>query len=173
MAVFIARAQAGGDAGVPSVGEAQGSAYSCLSGGTSLFSDVSPTDPFCRHVHYIYATNVTTGCAAGRYCAGDNVTRGQMAMFIARAVTGNDAAVPLTYGPDPVTGRSYSCDSSRPNLHYTDVAATDQYCRHVSYLWARNINTGYTDNTYRPANYVTRADMSGFLVNGFNLQFAP
>ncbi len=49
--------------------------------------------------------------------------------------------------------------------------SNDIFCRHINYLWARNINTGYTDNTYRPNLSVRSADMAGFLVNGFNLQF--
>jgi hypothetical protein len=175
MAVFIARAQAAGDARVPSSGSAQGSAYNCSAvNGTSLFADVPPSDPFCRHVHYIFATGVTTGCTFGpspTYCSNDNVSRGQMAMFIARAVTGSDAAVPMTYGPDPVTGRFYSCNPTSLSLHYTDVTVNDIFCRHTNYLWARNINTGFPDNTYRPNLDVSRADMAGFLVNGFNLQF--
>jgi hypothetical protein len=171
MSVFIARSQAAGDAQVPSSGVAQGSNYNCKAqGGTSLFSDVNASDPFCRHVHYIYAKGVTTGCTPGVYCSNDFVTRGQMAMFIARAVTGSDAAVPLTYGPDPVTGRFYSCNPMSLSLHYTDVTINDIYCRHTNYLWARDINTGFTDNTYRPNQGVSRADMAGFLANGFNLQ---
>jgi hypothetical protein len=175
VAAFLSRAQAGGDSRVPSSGSAQGKAYNCAPGGTSLFSDVSPTDPFCRHVHYILASGVTAGCTATplAYCANTSVSRGQMAMFIARAVTGNDPAVPVAYGPDSVTGRSYSCDPSSPDLHYTDISTGDLYCRHVHYLWARNINTGYTDATYRPSLNVSRADMAGFLVNGFNLQYNP
>jgi len=64
MAVFIARAQAGGDSTslVPVSGTAQGSPYNCVGGGISQFTDVDPSNPFCRHVHYIFSTGVTTGC---------------------------------------------------------------------------------------------------------------
>jgi len=174
MAVFLARAQAGGDNRVPASGYAGTQFYNCVAGGISLFNDIDPSNPFCRHVHYILSTNVTTGCVPGsQYCASDEVTRGQMAMFVARAVTGSDAAVPLTYGPDPGTGRSYSCDPARPNNHFTDVSLSDQFCRHVNYLWARNIEDGYPNNTDLPGNPVNRAEMSIFLINGFNLQFTP
>ncbi|HEV8118926.1 MAG TPA: matrixin family metalloprotease [Thermoanaerobaculia bacterium] len=176
MAAFLARAQAGGDNRVPPSGFAGGGFYNCVAGGTSLFSDVAPADPFCRHVHYIFSTSVTTGCAVipnRVFCGNDEVTRGQMAMFVARAVKGSDAAIPLTYGPDPDTGKSYSCDPARPNSHYSDVSVNDVYCRHVNYLWARNIETGYPNNTDLPGNPVSRSEMSLFLSNGFNLQFPP
>jgi hypothetical protein len=172
MGVFIARAQAGGDANIPVAGSAQGNPYNCVSGGQSQFSDVAPDNPFCKHVHYIFSTGVTTGCVVGpprQYCPGDNVTRGQMALFIARALAGGDASVPLTYGPDPVTGRSYSCDASSPNLHFTDVAASDIFCRHTHFLWAKNVISGFPDDSYQPGGLVTRGAMAKFLANGFHL----
>jgi hypothetical protein len=172
MAVFIARAQAGGDANIPVSGTAQGNPYNCVLGGTSQFLDIAPENPFCRHVHYIFGTGVTTGCVSTpprQYCPGDNVTRGQMALFIARALAGGDASVPLTYGPDPVTGRSYSCDASSPNLHFTDVAASDIFCRHTHFLWAKNVISGFPDDSYQPGGLVTRGAMAKFLANGFHL----
>jgi hypothetical protein len=169
MAIFIARAEAGGDASVPSSGTAQGQPYNCASGGTSLFSDISPADPFCRHVHYIYAAGVTTGCSPGKYCPELGVTRGQMALFIARAVAGGDAAVPQTYGPDAATGRSYSCNVAIPNLHFTDITTGDMYCRHTHYLWAKDVISGFPDNSYGPALDVSRASMAKVLANGFKL----
>jgi hypothetical protein len=100
MAIFIARSQAGGDGNIPSSGSVQGTPYNCTAGGTSAFTDIAPDNPFCRHVHYIFSTGVTTGCVSTpprQYCPNDNVTRGQMALFIARGRRGD--AVPQTYGP--------------------------------------------------------------------------
>ena len=116
---------------------------------------------------------MTTGCVTTpprQYCPGDNVSRGQMALFIGRAVAGSDAAVPQTYGPDPVTGRSYSCNAGTPNLHFTDIATSDIYCRHTHFLWARDVISGFPDGSYGPALPVTRGAMAKFLANGFNLR---
>ena len=173
MAVFIARAQAGSDAAIPVSGTAQGNPYNCIGGGISQFTDIDPSNPFCRHVHYIFSTGVTTGCVTTpprQYCPADNVSRGQMALFIARAVAGSDGAVPVTYGPDPVTGRSYSCNAGSPNLHFTDITTGDIYCRHTHYLWAKNVISGFPDNSYQPALNVSRGAMAKFLANGFNLK---
>ena len=63
VAAFIARAMAGGGGNVPASGVADGRPYSCVSGGVSLFGDVPPTDPFCKHVHYLAAQHVTLGCS--------------------------------------------------------------------------------------------------------------
>jgi len=168
MAAFIARSQAGGDANVLQAGTAQGQPYNCVGGGTSLFTDVRPDNPFCRYVHYIYATNVTTGCQPGMFCPGDVVTRAQMSLFVSRAMTGSDAAVPLSYGPDPVTGLSYSCDPATPNLHFTDVTTSDIFCRGAHFLWAKGVISGFPDGTYGPLLDVTRGAMAKFPSNASN-----
>ncbi|HKA38014.1 MAG TPA: S8 family serine peptidase [Thermoanaerobaculia bacterium] len=167
MAVFLSRSLAGGDANVIQSAAAQGQPYNCVSGGTSLFTDVPPDNPFCRHVHYIYAANVTTGCEPGKFCPNDSVTRAQMSLFVSRAMAGSDAAVPLAYGPDPVTGRSYSCDPASPNLHFTDVTTSDIFCRGTHFLWAKNVISGFPDGSYGPTLLVTRGAMAKFLSNAF------
>jgi hypothetical protein len=172
MAVFLARAQAGGDGNVPASGTAQGNPYNCADGGVSQFTDVDPGDPFCRHVHYIFATGVTTGCVTTpprQYCPADPVNRAQMGLFVARAVAGSDAAVPVTYGPDPSTGRSYNCSPATPSLAFTDISTSDIFCRHVHFLWAKNVISGFPDGTYGPTLPVSRGAMAKFLANGFNL----
>ena len=58
---------------MPVSGNVGGQPYNCTSGGTSLFTDVAPTDIFCKSVHYIYGQNVTSGCGPGLYCPTQNV----------------------------------------------------------------------------------------------------
>ena len=74
-----------------------------------------------------------------------------------------------TWSTDPGTGRQYDCTPSAPILHFTDVAATAQYCRHAHYLWSRAIIDGCSASTYCPTLTVSRGQMSKFLVNGFGL----
>ena len=138
MAIFLAKGIAGTAALVPTSGLVGAQAYNCVSGGVSLFTDVLPTDIYCKHVHYIAAQNVTLGCSTAKYCPGDNVTRIQMAAFIAKAIVapGGGAAIPLTYGPDPVTGLSYSCDAGSPER------ALHRRARHRSLLQARPLPLG-------------------------------
>jgi len=157
---------------VPASGKVSGQAYSCVDGGTSLFADVAPTDIFCKHVHYIAAQNVTLGCGSGMYCPAGTVTRLQMAAFMAKAMVApaGGSGVPATYGPDAVTGLSYSCDVGSPNTHFTDVPASDPFCKHVHYLWARGVISGCSGTEYCPGDPVTRAAMAKFLANAFNLQ---
>jgi hypothetical protein len=172
MSLFLARGVAGGSAGIPNSGTIGANAYACGAGGTSLFTDVLPTDIFCRSVHYLATQNVTSGCSATEYCPTPNVTRLEMSAFVARAVVapGGGTAVPLTYGPDPVTNRSYSCDQASPGTFFTDVPAANSFCKHAHFLWAKGIISGCGATTYCPNDPVTREAMAKFLANGFQVQ---
>jgi hypothetical protein len=171
MAIFVAKILAGGGPYVPTSGLVGGAAYRCAAGGTSLFSDVATTDTFCRHVHYLAADDVTLGCAAGKYCPSQTVTRDAMASFIAKAIVapGGGAAVPAAY-TDGTTGRSYSCAAGSPQTHFTDVPASNAFCKHVHFLWAKGVVDGCSATKYCPTQPVTRDAMAKFLANGFGLE---
>jgi hypothetical protein len=171
-AVILARAIAGGDSGIPASGSVATSAYTCAAGGTSLFSDVEPESAICRHVHYIAARNVTLGCAPSKFCPADLLSRLQVAALVSKAIVqpSGGGAVPTTYGPDPATGRSYSCDGASPNLHFTDVPDTDPFCKHVHFLWSIGVLAGCGPEEFCGSGDVTRAEMSKFAVNAFRLK---
>jgi uncharacterized repeat protein (TIGR01451 family) len=170
MAMFLARVMRGGsDAAVPVAGTVPGKgSYSCVPTGTSLFADVAPMSQSCRHVHFIAGQGITLGCTTSTYCPLDKVSRKALAMLVARALAGSDAAVPLFY-QDPVTRRVYSCDPSQASLHFADVATTDAFCRHAHYLWAKGIVDGCSTTQYCPGSLVRRDQMAKVLVNGFGL----
>jgi len=170
MSLFLARGVAGSGAAIPPRGVASGKPYNCVAGGVSLFTDVTPTDIFCKSVHYLLSQNVTSGCSATQYCPEPNVTRLEMSAFVARAVVApaGGPGVPQTYGPDPVTGFSYSCNPGSPNIHFTDVPASNTFCKHAHFLWAKGIISGCGATTFCPNDPVTRDAMARFLTNGFN-----
>jgi hypothetical protein len=173
MAIFIAKGIAGGGANVPISGQVSGIDYNCVAGvgGVSIFADVKPSDSFCKHVHYIAAQNVASGTDPTHFQPATNVDRGSMAIFIAKAIVAPNGgnAIPKVYGPDPVTGFSYNCNTFGTNIHFSDVKATDPFCKHVMYLWARGIVAGVSPTTYQPATLVTRDQMAKFLTNAFGL----
>lgn len=53
-------------------------------GGVSPYTDVSPSSPFCGHIKRLKELNVTQGVGGGLYAPSANVTREQMAAFLAR-----------------------------------------------------------------------------------------
>jgi hypothetical protein len=171
MAIFVAKGIAGIGESVPSTGTLLSSAYDCSSGGNSLFTDVSPGASFCKHVHYLAVQNVTLGCGLLTYCPGDNITRDAMASFIAKAIVapGGGDAVPESY-TDPATNLSYSCETATPNLHFSDVPASHPFCKHIHYLWAREVVSGCSSTQYCPSQNVTRDAMAKFIANGFGVE---
>ena len=110
------------------------------------FTDVATTSSAYNDIGRIYGLSITTGTSPTTYSPGANVTRAQMASFLARlykATTGTDA--PITETP------------------FTDVATTSSAYNDIGRIYGLGITTGTTPTTYSPATNVTRAQMASFL----------
>jgi hypothetical protein len=75
----------------------------------------------------------------------------------------------MSYGPDLVTGRSYSCLAGAPELHFDDVPAADPFCKHIHYLWAKGVASGCGPTLFCNAGQVTRGEMAKLIVNTLHL----
>jgi hypothetical protein len=53
---------------------------------TATFNDVPTSHPFFQYVEALAASGITGGCGSGNYCPNNPVTRGQIAVFIAKAL---------------------------------------------------------------------------------------
>jgi hypothetical protein len=53
---------------------------------TATFTDVPPSHPFFPYVEALVTSGVTAGCGGGRFCVDDPLTRGQMAVFLSKAL---------------------------------------------------------------------------------------
>ena len=53
---------------------------------TATFSDVPTSYTYFRAIEALAASGITTGCGGGNFCPNGNVTRGEMAAFLARAL---------------------------------------------------------------------------------------
>ncbi len=54
--------------------------------GTATFSDVPTNHPFFQHIEALASSGITAGCGGGNYCPDAPLTRGQMAVFLAKAL---------------------------------------------------------------------------------------
>jgi hypothetical protein len=54
--------------------------------GAPSFADVPPSNPFYGFIEALAASGITGGCGGGNYCPNNPVTRGQMAVFLAKAL---------------------------------------------------------------------------------------
>ena len=120
---------------------------------TGMFSDVLLNDPFKPFVEEFYNDGITSGCATNplRYCPNQVVTRGQMAVFLERAM-GNLAPAP------------------NPTGMFSDVP-NDGFRPFIEELYNDGITSGCSTSPLRycPNASVTRAQMAVFLVKAFNL----
>jgi beta propeller repeat protein len=142
MAVYISRALAGGDAGVPA------------SPTTVSFPDDVPADHWAyRYVEYAVAEGVVQGYDATHYRPDTIVTRDQMAVFVARAkqwVTIGEAM------------------NTAPEL-FSDVAAGFWCGTAVQACVTHGVVNGYPDGTYHPERQVTRDQMAVYIARAFEL----
>jgi hypothetical protein len=53
---------------------------------TATFGDVPTSHPFFQFIEALAASGITGGCGSGNYCPNNPVTRGQMAVFLAKAL---------------------------------------------------------------------------------------
>jgi hypothetical protein len=141
MAVYVARVLAGGDEGVPEFG------------GAPRFPDVPTGHWALKHVEYAAEAAVVSGYEDGYYHPEYQVDRGQMAVYMARAVAGGDGNVPTPSGP----------------ATFPDVPDTSWAYRHVEYCVSEGVVQGYDDGCYHPELVVTRDQMAVYVARAFEL----
>ncbi len=110
-----------------------------------IFADVAPEDWADKYLRSLFYSGITKGCDAARYCPGEPVTRAQMAVFIVRAMDGEDFA-----------------SSSDP--YFSDVTSSSWAFGYIQRLRELEITTGYPDGRYGPEDLVTREQMASFLI---------
>jgi hypothetical protein len=121
------------------------------------FTDVPFTHIFHNAIVDVARNGITTGCAAGKYCPEDLVTRGQMAVFILRGKHGG------SFVPNDPTGTVFA-----------DVSTTTQFARWIELFFQEGITTGCQTPPppalplYCPTGTVTRDGMAKFLLLGKN-----
>ena len=141
MAVFIARALAGGDGNVTAPA------------GATVFTDVPDTYWAYKYIEYCNAAGVVQGYTADTYEPEIAVDRGQMAVFIARALTGGDANVTA-----PAVGTQ----------SFPDVASSFWAYKYIEYIKTQAVTGGYTDGDYHPEYTCTRDQMAVFIARAFD-----
>jgi hypothetical protein len=111
------------------------------------FLDIG-SSAFRADIAWLSATGITRGCTADRerFCPGAEVSRGQMAAFLARALS-----LPAT-----------SVD------HFTDDNGT-QFEGDINRLAAAGITRGCTTTTFCPDGLVARQQMASFLARALHL----
>jgi plastocyanin len=119
----------------------------------STFSDVAPGDFDFDAVNLMGQKQITAGCATQptlQYCPGQNITRGQMAVFIIRAINGGGAG-----------GDTFS-NTTTP--YFTDVPSTHPFFNWIQKMKDLGITAGCGVALYCPDSPVTRDEMAAFII---------
>jgi hypothetical protein len=110
------------------------------------FTDVPTNHPFYGHVEFFAQAGVTSGCATGLFCPSGPVTRGQMAVFLERAMKASN------WTPPPAVGLFTDVPPGKPFRDYIEALKNDQ------------ITSGCGPTTYCPDASVTRGQMAVFIL---------
>jgi PKD repeat protein len=118
------------------------------------FSDVGDHWAY-KWIEYAVSQNVVQGYPDDTYRPGQLVDRGQMAVYVSRAMVApsGDAGVPE--GP--------------PEATFPDVPISHWAYRWVEFAVDQEVVGGYPDGTYRPAVIVTRDQMAVYVQRAFYL----
>jgi hypothetical protein len=134
MAVFIIRAMLGGDTfPFPD---------------TPYFADVPASHPHFRWVQKFREFGITTGVTPTEYQPDGPVTRGQMAVFLIRALLGED--FPFSNTP-----------------YFTDAPPNHPYFKYIQKMKEMGITTGISAAEYGHDQPTTRGQMAVFIIRGF------
>ncbi|MBV6432590.1 MAG: hypothetical protein IANPNBLG_02732 [Bryobacteraceae bacterium] len=110
-----------------------------------IFQDVPLSNPFSPYIGLMKENAVTSGCTPTTYCPDTTTTRGQMAVFIVRALMGDS----FDYQPGP---------------YFTDVPASHPFFKYIQKMRQLGVTSGCTATTYCPDAPVTRGQMAVFIV---------
>jgi hypothetical protein len=119
-----------------------------------MFPDVPVASPFAPWIEEVASLQISVGCGGGNFCPLAPVTRGQMAVFLLKALFGSD------YVPPAATG-----------MLFGDVPLGSFAAAWIEDLYNRGVTGGCQSSPllYCPGTPVTRGQMAVFLVRNFGL----
>lgn len=104
-----------------------------------LFADVGNGHIFFDYITLMRTTGLTSGCTPTTYCPDRTITRGEISVFLVRALYGlGDFGFPAT-------------------PYFTDVPSTHPFFRFIQKIRELGITLGCTDTAFCPDDLVTRA----------------
>ncbi len=120
---------------------------------TAEFADVPESATFFDAANLMFDAGVTNGCQASNdaatrlFCPNNNITRGEMAAFLVRSVTGT--LTPALYNPAP---------------YFTDVPTTNGFFPFIQKLEELGITNGCGAGLFCPTETIPRWEMAIFMV---------
>ena len=114
--------------------------------GVRRFSDVAATATHAEAIERLAEDGIVTGCTSTLYCPGKDVTRGDLAAYVAAA---------------------RKLDTSVAATRFPDVAKDDPNAAAIRAVDEAGILTGFNDGTFRPDQALQRDQLASMLVRAF------
>lgn len=127
----------------------------------SIFTDVAKNSYAFGAIERVYRLGLTAGCSQNplKFCPNQIVTRGQMAVFITKALFGATTTFPP--GDNPI---------------FSDVPAGHPFRPHIEKMYKENLTAGCSSDplAYCPDQPLSRREMAVFLVRAIHgVNFTP
>ena len=116
--------------------------------GVRRFSDVGASATHAEAIEHLAEDGIVTGCTSTLYCPGKNVTRGDLAAFVAAA---------------------RKLDTSVATTRFPDVAKDDPNAAAIRAVDDAKILTGFNDGKFRPDQALQRDQLASMLVRAFEV----
>lgn len=134
--------------GLLPAGVASAATTACQGAASGTFTDSNPTHQ--ANIDCVAAYGVVTGFANGTFGGSQNITRGQMATFIARF-----AATTLNVDITDIEIAEHTFTDVAGNVHADNIAR----------IFGLNVTAGRTATTFAPNDTITRAEAATMLAN--------
>lgn len=112
------------------------------------FTDVPSKNQFYEHIYYLYDQNVINGKGPNTFAPKNNVTRGEAALMLARAL---------------------KLDTTKRNTVFKDVSSQSVSSGAIQSAYDAGIINGFTKTTFGIAEPIKRGDMASLLARAFKL----
>jgi subtilisin family serine protease len=114
-----------------------------------LFFDLSPGQWFMKHMVFLYNKDIVKGYEDGGVHPYQAITRGEAAALI---------------------GRALDLNGTMRDTIFKDVASSYFASGYIESAYEKQIVKGFTDLTFKPGQYVTRAEMAILIANAYELK---
>ena len=118
------------------------------------FSDVPLSHTFYEDIMDLKGAGVINGYGDGTFKPDNFVTRGELSKFIFNAAK--------LLNPDKFQGNNTG------GSDFSDVGSNNTFYTFIKSLKNLGIINGYGDGSYKPDQYVTRGELSKFIINAFS-----
>ncbi|MFK2827231.1 S-layer homology domain-containing protein [Bacillus sp. B190/17] len=125
------------------------SAYISKKEHTASFIDVSKEHRFYNDIHFLSERGIISGFEDGSFQPNKTVTRAEAAIMISRALE-----LPINSTKTP----------------FTDVSPSSKAAGYIAAAYKQGIISGFPNETFQPAQTVSRGQMAIFLARAFELQ---